>query len=152
MSLTLLETVPDVSNTLYNTIITHFLDENIVHLLTVTKTQMSPPVSYSLSIVRLAVDAVVLDEAGRLPVEGQLTDAAPQAVRVPRAAVDLQQVLVCDWLGASCAHPVLRLRTTQCQVTAYTVSIQPVEFQTADRLNHPESAKLLPIHSQHTAR
>jgi hypothetical protein len=87
---------------------------------------MSRQGQYSLSIVRLAVDTLVLDEARGLPVEGQLTHTAPQAMRVPRTTVHLQQVLVCDWLGASCAHPMLRLRTT--------------------------SVKLLPVHSQHTAR
>lgn len=45
---------------------------------------------YSLGIVSLAVDRVVLDEAGGLSVEGELTDAAAQAVGVPRASGHLQ--------------------------------------------------------------
>jgi hypothetical protein len=89
---------------------------------------------YSLSVVRLAVYAVVPDETGRLSVQGELADAAPQAMGVPRASVHLQQVLVCDWFRARRAQPVLRLRTTQCQVRAlsyclYRVSIQPLIFQ-----------------------
>jgi hypothetical protein len=68
---------------------------------------------YSLSVVRLAVYAVILDEAGRLSVQCQLTHAAAQAVRVPRASVHLQQVFVGDRFRARRAHPVLRLSQTQ---------------------------------------
>ena len=66
---------------------------------------------YSLSVVRLAVYAVILDETGRLSVQCQLTHAAAQAVRVPRASVHLQKVFVGDWFRARRAHPVLRLHT-----------------------------------------
>ena len=52
----------------------------------------------SLSIVRLAVNAVVLDEAGGLSVQSELTYTASQTVRVPGSTVHLKQVLVCDRL------------------------------------------------------
>ena len=66
---------------------------------------------YSLSVVRLAVYAVILDETGRLSVQCQLTHAAAQAVWVPRTSIHLQQVFVGDWFRARRTHPVLRLHT-----------------------------------------
>jgi hypothetical protein len=65
---------------------------------------------YSLGVVSLAVYRVLFDEAARLPVEGQLTDAAPEAVSMPGSTVDLQQVLVSYALAARGAHAVLRLK------------------------------------------
>jgi len=66
---------------------------------------------YSLSVVRLAVYAVILDETGGLSVQCQLTHAAAQAVRVPRASIHLQKVFVGDRFRARRAQPVLRLHT-----------------------------------------
>lgn len=62
-----------------------------------------------LGIIGLAIDGVILDEAGGLTVQSQLTDAASQTVSVPRPTVDLQQVLVGDGVRACGAHPLLRL-------------------------------------------
>jgi hypothetical protein len=99
------------------------------------QTDADGSVVYSLSIVRLAVNAVVPDETRWLSVQGKLTHTAPQAMGMPGPSVHLQQVLVCDWFRARSAQLVLRLRTTQCKVRALSYCLHRINIQSADILN-----------------
>lgn len=58
------------------------------------------PHSHSPRVVRFAVDLAVPQEARRLLVQRGVADAAPEAGRVPRAAANVEQVLVGDRFAA----------------------------------------------------
>lgn len=65
--------------------------------------------AYSLCIVRPAVDLPVAKVAGRLALQQGQTDGTPQTGTVPRASINVKEVLIGDRFPAGHARPQLSL-------------------------------------------
>lgn len=64
---------------------------------------------YSLAVIGLAVDLSLPNEARLLPIQRAHAHATAQAVRVPRAAANLEEKSIRDRLAARCAGTQLSL-------------------------------------------